>query len=174
VFFIHRNVALLRRLEQIAAQPWPFAERTACALILVKADIGRLYACLGIGASNRLDIKIKTLADDSLADLRNRVLATEVLKPAPSRPIFTAVRHRLEMTRRVLASRLAEERLPAPLSSRRLLPVPIQDQRWINRAWQYYPAAGRVEPLYGLSLADRDTHPGRRAFLGSFSGQLTM
>lgn len=174
MFFIHRNVALLTRLKQIDAQPWPCAERTACALTLVKADIARLYAWLGIGASNRIDIKTKALADDSLADLRNRVLATEVLKPAPSCPIFTAVRHRLEMTRRVLASRITEEGVPAPLSSQRLLPVPIADRHWINRAWQYCPAAGRVEPLYVLSFANRDIHPGRRALLDSFSGQLTM
>lgn len=172
---MHRNGALLRRLEQIAALPCPCEERTACALTLVKADIARHFALLGIGASNRIDIKAKTLADDRLADLRNRVLATEVHTPAPSRPIFTAVRHRLEMTRRVLASRITEERAAVSLSdARKPLPAPITDPRWLNRAWQHFPALAAVKSLYVLHLTSRDIQRARRARFGSFSGQPTM
>lgn len=171
---MHRNVALLTRLEQIAALPCPCEERTACALTLVKADIARLFAVLGIGGSDRIDTRAKTFADDRLADLRNRVLAAEVHTPARSRPIFTAVRHRLEMTRRVLASRVAEERPGAPLSTaRKPLPAPVTDPRWVNRAWQHFPAVPGVQSCV-LHLTSRDIQRGRRARFGSLSGQPTM
>lgn len=170
---MHRNVALLTRLEQIAALPCPCEERTACALTLVKADIAHLFAILGIGGCNRIDIRAKTFADDRLSDLRDRVLATEVYTPAPSRPIFTAVRHRLEMTRRVLASRIAEVRPAASLSTaRQPLPARIADPSSVNR--QYFPVVSGVESLYVLELASQDIQRARRARFGSLSGQLTM
>ncbi|MFZ3349711.1 MAG: hypothetical protein WA268_02430 [Xanthobacteraceae bacterium] len=157
---MHRNVALLTRLEQIAAQPCPCEERAAYALTLIKADIARLYAWLGIGASNRIDIKAKVFADNRLADLRNRVLRTEVHTPAPSRPIFTAVRHHIEMIRRVLASRIAEDRADVPP------PAPVTDPYWVSRAWRYIPANGSVD--------SQDVHRSRRARFGSLRGQLTI
>ena len=123
---MYRNVALLMRLEQIAARPCPCEERAAYALMLIKADIAQLYAWLGIGASNRIDIKAKVFADNRLADLRNRVLRTEV-NGLPVASIFTAVRHHIEMIRRVLASRIAESHVDV------LPPAPVTDPHWVKR-----------------------------------------
>jgi hypothetical protein len=173
--YMHRNVALLTRLEQIAAQPCPCEERTACALTLVKADIARLYARLGIGASNRIDSKAKSFADDKLADLRNRVLAAEMHTPGPPRPVFTAVRHRIEMIRRVLASRIAGECVPAPVpTANEALPVPHAHPYWVNPAWRFIPATGGAEFSNAPRLTTCDFHRARRARFGSLSGQLTM
>ncbi len=137
----------------------------ADALTLIKADIARLYAWLGIGASNRIDIKAKVFADNRLADLRNRVLRTEVNASAPSRPIFTAVRHHIEMIRRVLASRIAENHADV------LPPAPVTDPHWVkrdrvNRAWRYIPANGSADSQH--------FHGSRRARFGILRGQLTI
>lgn len=167
---MHRNVALLTRLGQIAALPCPCDERIACALTLVKADIARLFAGLGIRGPERIDSKAKTIADDMLAELRNQVLATEVHTPASSRPIFTAVRHRLEMTRRVLASRIAEERPAIPFST---VAEQITKPHWIIRAWPHFPAVPSVQ-FRVVQLTRQGIQRARRARFGSLSGQLTM
>jgi hypothetical protein len=196
---MHRNVALLTRLEHIAARQGPCEERTEHALTLVKADIARLYACLGIGASNRIDSRAKIFADDRLSDLRSRVLTAEVRTPAPSRPVFTAVRHRIEMIRRVLASHIAEDPVAAaPSTTDKRRPAPAADPYSVNRGWRYIPAKGSVaagqqpiadgntasakpaDPLechvlrYAPRLTNEDSHGARRARFGSLSGQLTM
>jgi hypothetical protein len=108
-FDMHEDDPLIERLEHIAATPCAGEERVARALTLVKADIAKLRARLGIGRANRLPVSTKSSADQRLAELRRRILAAEVDAEEPARMVFTAARHRMEMARRVLASRIVED-----------------------------------------------------------------
>jgi len=106
---MHETVALMARLEQMAAQPDPSEQRTVFALALVKVFVANLYGRLGIGRSNLLETSAKCFADHTLWELRGRILAAELNTLPSFRPVLTAARHRIEMARRVLASRLARE-----------------------------------------------------------------
>jgi hypothetical protein len=173
IFAMHEYVTLLIRLGQIAGEPCSCEERASHALALLNAYTARLYARVGIGASNRPAMSAKSLADQTLADLRREILLTEVHAADSCRRIFTAVRHRIEMARRVLASRIAEERVPelSPLE------MALQPERS-----SYASAAPRahddVQSIDTDMMArQRRISPHRlcrRARLGSLSGQLTM
>jgi hypothetical protein len=199
---MHEHAALLTRFEQIAAQPCPREERVAHALTLLRAYIARLYERLGIGPSNKLAVDVRSIADRTLAELRRRILASEVHASASSRSVFTAVRHRLDMTRRVLASRIAEVAVPlphpdedrqlcasqAPVSAR--LDEDLQLLAAINRRLLDRELIARSKAAIEESLTllgiDRTrlayvprrgvlgSHRPRLARLGSLSGQLTM
>jgi hypothetical protein len=106
---MHEDDALIASLEHIAATPDAEEERVSCALALVKEDIAKLRARLGIGRANRLPASVKSSADQRLAEVRRRILAAEVDTEVPARMVFTAARHRMEMARRVLASRVVED-----------------------------------------------------------------
>jgi hypothetical protein len=103
------NSALLARLQQIAHGPPSCEERIAQALAQLQDYILRLHALFDIGASNRLARSTKFFADRALADLRRKILTAEVHTNDMAAPVFTAVRYRIDMARRVLALRLVEE-----------------------------------------------------------------
>lgn len=192
------HAALLKRLEQIAAQPCPCEERIGRALALVKAYIGRLYVQLGIGSANRLTADVKTVADQVLAELRRRVLAAEVDAPPLSQSVFTAVRHRLDMRRRVLAARIADT--PQPAAAKRVSVVPAAISTDFHQDWQILTAMKQLllerehvarsraaieESLgllgiegmgvaYALRYRLSGSYRPRLARFGSLSGQLTM
>lgn len=111
---MHDHITLLVRLGQIAGEPCSCEERASHALALLNAYTTRLYARAGIGASNRLAMTAKSFADQTLADLRREILAAEIRAADSCRKVFTAVRHRIEMARRVLASRITDENVPRP------------------------------------------------------------
>ena len=153
---MHEHITLLIRLGQIAGEPCSTEERASHALALLNAYTARLYSRVGIGSSNKIATGAKSLADQTLADLRREILAAEVHAADSCRRIFTAVRHRIEMARRVLASRITDENLSAPSA-------PHQPEG----------------PSYALTARSMHDHahfhrPCRRARLGSLSGQFTM
>ena len=190
---MHEHVTLLIRLGQIAGEPCSCEERASHALALLNAYTAKLYARAGIGVSNRLATSAKSFADQTLADLRREILAAEIRAADSCRRVFTAVRHRIEMARRVLASRITEESVLCqqldPLRSsprvdhdaqstdtmrRRLRERQQVTERKppIERTIDLVPtdALGRT-----LRLREERLHrPCRRARLGSLSGQLTM
>jgi hypothetical protein len=167
---MHEHLTLLMRLGQIAGEPRSCEERASHALTVLNAYTIRLYARTGIGASNRLAMSAKLFADQTLADLRREILAADIRAAGSCRRVFTAVRHRIEMARRVLASRIADESL---LSHRRLCERPeVAESNARERTIDLIPtdALGRT-----LRVAEERLHrPCRRARLGSLSGQLTM
>jgi hypothetical protein len=115
----------------------------------------------------------KSFADQTLADLRREILVTEVHAADSCRRIFTAVRHRIEMARRVLASRIAEEgvpELPAPETA--LQPEPSS---YASAAPRAHDNAQSIDTDTMASQREISPHrPCRRARLGTLSGQLTM
>jgi hypothetical protein len=103
------NAAFLTRLCRIADASAPREERSACASALLDAYTTRLYDRLGITATPRPSRRAKAQAEDVLGDLRLRVLKMEIGAPACAAEIFATTRHRIEMTRRALAIRLASD-----------------------------------------------------------------
>jgi hypothetical protein len=192
---MHEHVPLLIRLGQIAGEPCSCDERASHALALLNAYTTRLYARCGIGASNRLATSAKLFADQTLADLRREILATEIRAADSCRKVFTAVRHRIEMARRVLASRITEESVFSRQPDRLCASSPLRmdhdgrstgtmHQRLRERrqiAESKAPVERTIDlvPTDALSrtlrLGEEQPHrPCRRARLGSLSGQLTM
>jgi hypothetical protein len=187
---MHEHITLLIRLGQIAGEPCSCEERASHALALLNAYTTRLYARVGIGASNRLAVSAKSFADQTLADLRREILLAEVHAADSCRRVFTAVRHRIEMARRVLASRIVEE--DATLSSAPHTDHAHQDAQVVDTAQRRLQdrepiARSSVAIEESLGLLDADTpgstlrlkqerchRPCRRARLGSLSGQLTI
>ena len=164
---MHEHVTLLIRLEQIAGEPCSCEERASHALALLNAYTARLYARVGIGTSNRLAMNAKMFADQTLADLRRKILSAEVHAGDPCRKIFTALRHRIEMARRVLASRIAEE-------SRSALDRARQPER-LPYASTAQNAPGSAQSTHTKRQPETRLHRAcRRARLGSLSGQLTI
>jgi len=168
---MHKHITLLIRLGQIAGEPCSTEERASHALALLNAYTARLYTRVGIGTSNKIATGAKSLADQTLADLRREILAAEVHAADSCRRIFTEVRHRIEMARRVLASRITDERLSAP-SAPEMIHQP--------EALSYASTAPRMhDHAHSIDTIRRRREicfhrPCRRARLGSLSGQLTM
>jgi hypothetical protein len=199
---MHEHVTLLIRLGQIAGEPRSGEERASHALALLNAYTARLYARAGIGASNRLAMSAKSFADQTLDDLRREILTTEIRATDSCRKVFTAVRHRIEMARRVLASRIVEDNAAvasAPDMSRRhdhlrvstmsavhqdAQRVAMVDRRFYERELIAKNKIAIDESLGLLGAAkpeppprsgrERFHRPCRRARLGSLSGQLTI
>jgi hypothetical protein len=173
VFTMNEHVTLLIRLGQIAGEPCSCEERASHALALLNAYTARLYARVGIGGSNRLAKSAKSFADQTLADLRRDILLTEVHAADPCRRIFTAVRHRIEMARRVLASRIAEEGIPE-LSA----PEIALEPEHLSYASAAPHAGDDAQSIDADTMASQHKIPAhrpcRRARLGNLSGQLTM
>lgn len=106
---MHEIAALLATLTHIADEPCSSDDECSShAVALVKAYSAALYERLGISGSNRPTSGAKSIADQTLADLRRQILEVEARSREPSRVAFTAARHRIEMARRVLATRLVE------------------------------------------------------------------
>jgi hypothetical protein len=192
---MHEHVTLLMRLGQIAVEPCSCEERASHALALLNAYTTRLYARVGIGASNRLAMSAKSFADQTLADLRREILAAEIRTADSCGKVFTAVRHRIEMARRVLASRITEENVlnqrPDRLRTAASLHVSYDAQtidtmrRAVRERQQVSESKASIEGSidliqtaeFGRTLrpVERRRHrPCRRARLGSLSGQLTI
>jgi hypothetical protein len=187
---MHEHMTLLIRLGQIAGEPCSCEERASHALALLNAYTTRLYARVGIGASNRLAVSAKSFADQTLVDLRREILLAEVHAADSCRRVFTAVRHRIEMARRVLASRIVEE--DATWSSAPNADHVHQDEQAVDTAKRRLQdresiSRSRVAIEESLSLLgagapgstlrlkqERRHRPCRRARLGSLSGQLTI
>jgi hypothetical protein len=186
---MQEHITLLIRLGQIAGEPCSCEERASHALALLNAYTTRLYARIGIGTSNRLAVGAKSFADQTLADLRREILLAEVHAADPYRRIFTAVRHRIEMARRVLASRIVEgnaTRSLAPNTDH--VDAQVQSAHGLGDAVvPCRPARSGVAIEESLGLLEADTlrsalrlkqkrrhRPCRRARLGSLSGQLTI
>ena len=191
---MHEHVTLLIRLGQVAGEPCSCEERASHAIALLNAYTAKLYARAGIGVSNRLATSAKSFTDQTLADLRREILAAEIHAVDSCKKVFTAVRHRIEMARRVLASRITEETVlcqqPDPLRSSSLRvdhdAQSTNTMRWRLRVGRQVtestPPIDRtidLVPTDALSRAlrlgeERLYRPCRRARLGSLSGQLTM
>jgi hypothetical protein len=196
---MHEHVPLLIRLGQIAGEHCSSEERASHALALLNAYTTRLYARVGIGASNKPAMSTKSFVDQTLADLRREILLAEVHAADSCRRVFTAVRHRIEMARRVLASRIVEddttsessadtdrpvERLRIPTAHPVAQTIDVPSRRLDDRE---LIARSRIAIDESLGLLDARTsgpplqagqsrfhRPCRRARLGSLSGQLTM
>jgi hypothetical protein len=188
---MHEHVTLLMRLGQIAGEPCSCEERASHATALLNAYTARLYARVGIGVSNRLAMSAKSFADQTLADLRREILAAEIRAADSYRKVFTAVRHRIEMARRVLASRITEENVLNQRPDRLCAaspPNPSHDAQSIDMMRRASCERERVSESKGsIDLIRTDElgrtlraeegrlhRPCRRARLGSLSGQLTM
>ena len=192
---MHEHVPLLIRLGQIAGEHCSCEERASHALALLDAYTARLYARVGIGASNRLAMSTKSFVDQVLADLRREILLAEVHAADSCARVFTAVRYRIEMARRVLASRIAEDDTTpasAPDTDQQHSRVSTVDQ--VHQSAQVIDTTRRslqgrklvarsrvaIEESLGLLEADtpgtplRSYRPCRRARFGSLSGQLTI
>ena len=168
---MHEHVTLLIRLGQIAGEPCSTEERASHALALLNAYTARLYSRVGIGSSNKIATGAKSLADQTLADLRREILAAEVHAADSCRRVFTAVRHRIEMARRVLASRITDE----SLSARSVPGIPHQPESlsYASTARRVHDHAQSIDTI----RRRREIRFHRsccRARLGSLSGQLTM
>lgn len=169
---MHEHATLLMRLGQIAGEPCSCEERASHALALLNAYTTRLYARAGIGASNRLAMDAKSFADQTLAELRRDILAAEIRTADSCRKVFTAVRHRIEMARRVLASRITEEsvldRQPDQIctgqvtQSQAPIEASVGTVRTDELGRTLRPEQGRLHRVC------------RRARLGILSGQLTI
>jgi hypothetical protein len=191
---MHEHVTLLIRLGQIAGEPCSCEERASHALALLNAYTTRLYARVGIGASNRLAMSAKSFADQTLADLRRDILASEIHAADSCRKVFTAVRHRIEMARRVLASRITEENVSGRQPDRLCAGSPphvnhdAQSLDAMRRGREHQQVTERRAPIdrsidvtrtdelgRTIRLGDGRIHrPCRRARFGSLSGQLTI
>jgi hypothetical protein len=199
---MHEHIPLLIRLGQIAGEHCSCEERASHALALLNAYTARLYARVGIGASNRLAMSTKSFVDQTLADLRREILLAEVHAAESCRRVFTALRHRIDMARRVLASRIVEDdATPAsdPNTDRQLdrlristMPQVHQDAQLIDVPCRHpydreLIAKSKLAIEESLGLLEADTaepplrsaedhfyRPCRRARFGSLSGQLTM
>jgi hypothetical protein len=199
---MHEHITLLIRLGQIAGEPCSCEERASHALALLNAYTARLYARTGIGASNRVATSAKSLADQTLDDLRRDILTAEIRAADSCRRVFTAVRHRIEMARRVLASRIVEETATAASAPDirqhqdhlrvSATPPMHQDPQLIDTVRQrlydrVLIAKSKVAVDESLRLLEADKRepslrlgrerfhrPCRRARLGSLSGQLTI
>jgi hypothetical protein len=108
-FDVDEDDVLVATLEYIAAMPCDGEERLSRAQVAVKDCITCLYGRLGIAAANRLPVSVKSSADQSLTELRRGILAAEIRIASSDRMVFTAARHRIEMARRVLASRVVKD-----------------------------------------------------------------
>ena len=184
---MHDHITLLTRLGQIASEPCSCEERASHALALLNAYTTQLYARVGIGASNRLAMAAKSFADQTLADLRREILAAEIRAADSCRKVFTTVRNRIEMARRVLASRITEEyavdRRPNHLCDARSIDTTRRglDERQEIAEWNG-PGEATIDLIGTDKLGrplrrpeERRLHrPCRRARLGSLSGQLTI
>jgi hypothetical protein len=185
---MHEHITLLIRLGQIAGEPCSCEERASRALALLNAYTTRLYARIGIGASNRLAVNAKSFADQTLADLRHEILLAEVHAADPYRRVFTAARHRIEMARRVLASRIVEGNARRPFAQNTdYVDEQMQSVHDLEDAVVPCRPRSRVAVEESLALLEADTlrstlrlkqerrhRPCRRARLGSLSGQLTI
>jgi len=115
-----QNIAFLTRLRQIAEESPPCDRCPPGAVSLFNIYLGRLYAQLDIGQSNRPTMRAKAQADSTLAALRIDVLRTEVAASNASAAVFAAIRYQIEMARRVLAIRItSDEDSPDALSDGR-------------------------------------------------------
>lgn len=192
---MHEYVTLLMRLGQIAGEPYSCEERASHALALLNAYTTRLYARAGIGASNRLAMSAKSFADQTLADLRREILRAEIRAANSCRKVFTAVRHRIEMARRVLASRITEENVLSEQPERSCVSSPLRahhdaqsihtTRRRLRERRQITennaPIQGTIDLVPSDALGrtvrlgeERLHRPCRRARLGTLSGQLTI
>jgi hypothetical protein len=84
----------------------------ACSVRAVALfDIYRieLYRALNIDAARRPTTTAKMTADCILNDLRQRLIRAESESAEPLRTTLAAVRHRVDMARRVLAAHMAED-----------------------------------------------------------------
>jgi hypothetical protein len=185
---MHEHVILLMKLGQIASEPCSGDERASHALALLNTYTTRLYARCGIGASNRLAINAKSFADQTLADLRREILAAEIRAADSYRKVFTAVRHRIEMARRVLASRIADEnvvdyrpdRFRAESSAKAHYDAQSVDtmrrgQRdRVQVTERRAPIEGSIDLVRTVQLGRTLHRPCRRARFGNLSGQLTI
>jgi hypothetical protein len=96
--------AFLARLRQISAHPALRDERSVRAIELFELYRKRLYARYRMDSPQRPTPCDKQHVDRTLAELRQLILRAEVGTQANSRLVFTAVRHRIDMTRRALAA----------------------------------------------------------------------
>lgn len=148
---MHDIAALLATLTHIAGEPCSCDEHSSRAVALVAAYSATLYQRLGIPLSRRPTSSAKTVADQTLAELRREILAVEARSGEAARTAFTAARHRIEMARRALAGRLVEGGTAPPASRGETI---VQGQRRglstaSQRDWQILAALRR-------SLAERE------------------
>jgi hypothetical protein len=104
------NGAFLTRLSRIVDQAASDAARAAGAVALVDAYRRNLFGRLGIVASCRPTAWTKEAAKDELDDLWHEILKAEVGAPPGAARIYAAARQRIEMARRVLKLRIADDR----------------------------------------------------------------
>lgn len=105
------NQVFLTRLRRIVGEPALREESSARALELFDQVKVQLYAQFGISPSDRPTLTAKEQVDRALAELRQSILSEEVAAVGAASIVLTAVRHRIEMTRRALATRLARDSL---------------------------------------------------------------
>lgn len=138
---MHEIAALLATLTHIAGEPCSCDEHSSRAVALVNAYRATLYERVGIPLSNRPTSSAKSIADQTLAELRLEILAAEARSGEASRTAFTAARHRIEMARRALAGRLVEGGAP---------PVISLDHKMA----QYQPQASSPAPRQDWQILD--------------------
>ena len=103
------NYAFLTRLSRIAGATACDEDRTASAVALVHAYAAALHARLGIVPSRRPTAHAKEIGKQAFEGLRRDVLKAEIGAPSGSTCVFAAVRDCIDMARRVLALRMAQE-----------------------------------------------------------------
>jgi hypothetical protein len=100
--------ALLATLRRLAGEPCSADEIRSRTITLVNSYSAALHERLGITSSKRPTASAKSAADQTLSALRGQILAVEARSSDPLRTALAVARHRVEMTRRVLAMRLVE------------------------------------------------------------------
>jgi hypothetical protein len=102
------NIAFVISLQRIAANA---RSDDANHEAMASFDIYRhqLYRELGIDLAKRPTTSVKMVADCVLSDLRQRILRAEIESAEPLRTALAAVRQRVDMVRRALATQVAED-----------------------------------------------------------------
>jgi hypothetical protein len=103
-----RNVRFLTKLQRVAQAGGSAHVRAMRAAALFDSYRAQIYRQLEMDAP-RPTTSAKLVADCALNHLRQRILKAEVGTTGPAKLTLMTVRHRIDMSRRVLALRVARD-----------------------------------------------------------------
>jgi hypothetical protein len=107
------NAVFVKRLQQTLLEAGSANGCAERAIALFDDYRGQLYRQLDIDSATRPTTTTKMVADCTLNDLRQRILKAEIETGEPWRTILTAVRGRVDMARRALATHIAKDDVAA-------------------------------------------------------------
>jgi hypothetical protein len=107
------NAVFLKRLQRTLAKAGSANDCAEQVIALFDDYRGQLYRQLDIDSATQPTTTTKMVADCTLNDLRQRILKAEIETAEPWRAVLTAVRGRVDMARRALATHIAKDDVAA-------------------------------------------------------------